>query len=411
MTKVGAPVDAWIECGIAAGGTVAARLIVKKLVGAPTKFAEVMPSVQAILAPSEPDGPRQRIALIGELVASPPSPELQTIARPALRALLRDCGTDADATTSELVDRLVRFADDAALRADRPTLPGPSKSHADAPALSLRWPASDAGALPVCDAALLSGDRLVVALGVRILARDGRTLAHIDQPAARLVVADHGARALAIAPRGQVHRIARLDLVERRGAHWCDAELDHTASTYDGDLWLVTRGRKVLAIDTTASRWRAAWGIELDHPHARATVRRDGDRFALGVHDGDDLEHWYYEGFTLRARKPWQRSGVARSEHVTPWPRHKDELPFVVRDIEHPSLAVEIAGDLAATHVAAHVSVCKLGGRALAALSLEGAATASMRLSGTLLTIGDDRGRVLVIDLARPGVRLDLRTA
>jgi hypothetical protein len=49
-------------------------------------------------------------------------------------------------------------------------------------------------------------------------------------------------------------------------------------------------------------------------------------------------------------------------------------------------------------------------GRGLASILLPGASHAAIRLSGRLLTIGDDRGRVLVLDLDRREVLRRLRT-
>jgi hypothetical protein len=418
-------VEAWIDRGIALEGTAAARLFVKKLVVAPSTFPTVAPAILSILGAPDEDFVRQRVAMVEELVRSPTSAELQTIARPALRALLRDCGVGAEEATTDLVERLIKFADDAALRADRPPVPVARRrlSLVDRGSpVELVWSAHDAGAVPVHDAAVLPGDRLLLALGelgVRILGRNGRTIAQIDQPATRLVVADHGGRALAIASRGNVRRIARLDLVERRGAYWCDAEVHDCASTFDGDLWIATRGSEVFAVDTTASRWRAVWGVEVEPRGARCSVRRDGHWFVVGVHAGEELEHWHYEGFTLRARKPWPRNGT---EYVVVPPK-MNALPFVVRDPEDATASdvatissVQIGSDLAivnrwtdagpsitCTHLKVH--------RMLASLRLDGATAANLRLADGLLTIGDDRGRVIVFDVDRGVIRRDLRTS
>src|SRR5262249_24579881 len=95
-----------------------------------------------------------------------------------------------------LLARLLRFADDAALRADRPAIAAashtPSSVERAAP-VELRLPAADSGAMPVLDAAVLPGGKLLLALGelgARMIGRDGRTVAQIDQPAARLIVSD-----------------------------------------------------------------------------------------------------------------------------------------------------------------------------------------------------------------------------
>jgi hypothetical protein len=414
-------VESWIDRGIALEGTAAARLLVKKLVVAPSSFDKVAPAMLAILGASDLDAVRHRATMIEEILRSPTNAALQTIARPALRALVRDCGVGGEGARSDLVERLIKFADDAALRADRPGFPAARRRPSlldRAHAVELSWSAHDVGAVPVYDAAMLPGDRLLLALGelgVRIIGRSRRTIAQIDQPATKLVISDHGSRALAIIPRGQVQRVARLDLIERRGAYWCDAEFDSGASTFDGDLWIAARGSEVLAIDTTAARWRAAWGVEVEPKQALCSVRRDGHWFVIAVRDGGQLEHWHYEGFTLRARRPWQMT-----EFV---PARLNDARIVARDVENESFFsadqiedAELADDYvvqkirAKTGLYAWITHDKLN-RKLADFRLEGATAASLRLTDKLLTIGDDRGRVIVFDVERGVVRKDLRTS
>jgi hypothetical protein len=139
---------------------------------------------------SDTEATRQRMAMVEELVGSSRTPELQTIARPALRAFVRDCGAGAPGTTSQLLEKLAKFTDDAALTTDMPAIAAAARpSVLDRGAtIDLQWSAHDAGALPVYDAALLPGDRLLLALGelgVRIVSRTGRTIAQIDQPATK----------------------------------------------------------------------------------------------------------------------------------------------------------------------------------------------------------------------------------
>lgn len=141
-----------------------------------------------------------------------------------------------------------------------------------------------------------------------------------------------------------------------------------------------------------------------------------GTAKSQAVRDGDELEHWYYEGFTLRARKPWVRCA---GEHVVPRPANQGT--FIVRDpddvpagdVAHVS-AIEVAGEVAVVGRLAAAGIeltCShLTAHTLAHLKLAGARTASIRLVGTLVTIGDDRGRVIVFDLERGVVRRELRT-
>jgi MoxR-vWA-beta-propeller ternary system domain bpX6 len=439
---------AWIDRGIAAGGAVAARLLVKKLVIAPDDFPDVVPAILAILDDPEPDAVRHRRALIDELVDAPKNPALCAIARAAVRSLVRDHGAAIDDASNMQLNRLLRFAGDPALYADRPTITMAARARTAVVRIgpiALRWPASDSGAMPVHDAAVLPGGRLLLALGelgVRMIGRDGRTVAQIEQPAVRLVVSDHGTRALAIAPRGRVQRIARLDLVERRGVHWCDAECDGGAATFDGDLWIATRGREILAVDTMAARWRAVWGLETDVPSAarvprsvdslfnamepatvRCVIRREGPWFAIESSCGDAHEHWYFEGFTLRRRGDCE---LADARFVAAWLACREWLAVTPGCLcskageialeDAPVIALEVEADLAAVaQRSAHGVTVTVGDlssyRALAVLELEATTEVSLRLAAGVLTLGDDRGRGIVLDPRTGVVARDLRVS
>lgn len=425
-------IEAWIDRGIEGGGTAAARLMIKKLVVAPHAFATVGPKILDVLDARDRSGrrsaeeTRRRIALIKELLAAPSCPELRTIARPALRSYVRDVGAGAMGATPDLVDGLLRYADDAALRADRPRLePAPRGDVllSRPQPISIRWSASDAGGLHVHDAATLPGDRTLVALGelgVRILGKTGKTIAHLEQPAMRLVVADSGTRAIAIAPRGQVSRLARIDLIERRGEHWCDTEIDSASTTFSGDVWLVTRKQQVFAADATANRWRALWGVDMPVTFIHPVVRRDGKYFC--IEDAVSGEMWFYEGFTLRQRDvkvdvEYARiSGACASQtwiaatdtHVR-GPDWTVMLPFAGA----PDALAANGSYVAVTQQGpdgAVVSIVHRGAtRIIARLYLDGASDVRTRLAEDTLTLADNRGRVATLDLETGALFRDMR--
>ena len=111
---------------------------------------------------------------------------------------------------------------------------------------------TDTGTMEVHDAAVLPGGRLLVALGeagVRMLSPEGKTLVHFDQPAERIVISDHGDRAIVVTRRGGSSRTARIDLIRRRAERWFDANLHDFANSFDGSIWFVTNEHGVYAID------------------------------------------------------------------------------------------------------------------------------------------------------------------
>jgi len=261
-----------------------------------------------------------------------------------------------------------------------------------------------------------------------------------------------------------VQRIARLDLIERRGAYWCDAECDGGAATFDGDLWIVTRGREVLAVDTTAARWRAVWGIETDVPVARhsarrtlrgigavsdlettgrfrrvgrspggepatvrCTLRREGAWFAIEASSDGAHEHWYYEGFTLRSRRDCELDGeLLDATFVAAWIAQQELIIVTDNEVrglggtialgDAPAIALEIEADLAVIAQRREDGVTVTVGdlasyQAIAILDLAAASTVSVRLVAGVLTLGDDRGRVIVIDPRAGTVLRDLRVS
>ncbi|MFO0588728.1 MAG: bpX6 domain-containing protein [Polyangiaceae bacterium] len=132
--------------------------------------------------------------------------------------------------------------------------------------IEIRIHPDDAGALPIFDAAELPDGRFLVALGEagsRLISRTGRTLARFSEPAHRIVISDHGDRALVLATRGEAQRIARIDIAGKREQAWCDARLDLFAETFDGSIWYVVRGRTLSAIDAIDTGWSALWS----YPH------------------------------------------------------------------------------------------------------------------------------------------------
>jgi hypothetical protein len=151
---------------------------------------------------------------------------------------------------------------------------------------------------------------MLVALGeagARLLRPDGTALAHFDVPAFRLVPSVHGDRALALAPRGELLRVSRLDLSARRAEPWCEARVDAFASSYDGNLWFVSEGHTALGVDALARDWRALWRVTQVGQRVLA-VAQEGAQLSLLAAEGEGRgEVWTYGlsgGPTLRSRRP-----------------------------------------------------------------------------------------------------------
>ncbi|WP_344345039.1 hypothetical protein, partial [Kitasatospora putterlickiae] len=158
-----------------------------------------------------------------------------------------------------LFDRLLRRADPLTA-ADLPRPRPPPRPRVTAPAYTA---ADRPGTLPVLDAALLDSGSLLVACGqagVRLLAPDGRTRAHWDTPADRLVLADHGGSALLVEDHGpDLRGFARLDLATRTVRPWTTLRARRAAPSYDGRHLLASDGEGIVVLDTLAARPTVVW--------------------------------------------------------------------------------------------------------------------------------------------------------
>jgi len=276
--------------------------------------------------------------------------------------------------------------------------------------------------------------------GVRLLTRGGRTVAELDQPAHRLVVSDHGDRAIALARRGDSWRLARLDFSLRRAEPWCEARLDAFALDYDGALWFVAGPDGLLAAETAAKRLEGAWGLSR-LPGSALAIARTTARCSLAL-AGDPSEVWTYElpSLTLRRRDPVPIAPVIRRTHrvaispegvlAEPSPGgvagkqillqihglHIQDGPVVEIPLDASGRPGEpaITGDWAALPVYSSEGACvyllHLPSAAVRAEVALGRSTkVALRLTDQYLTLADDRGRVVVLDLENGQVRRDFR--
>ncbi|HEY7545766.1 MAG TPA: hypothetical protein VID27_12820, partial [Blastocatellia bacterium] len=313
-------------------------------------------------------------------------------------------------------------------------------------ALWIEVSASDAGTIPATDAAFLPNGRMVVAMGeagVRVLTREGKVAAHIDQPAHRLVVSDHGDRVIAMAKRGEVWRLARIDLLTLRGEDWCEARVDAFAPDYDGSIWFIGEGENFYAIDALAKRFDALWRVP-DVDARVVGVARTSSRVRFLAAGFSEVEDWNYElpMMTLRGRAetylvPSGYLCMNFCASISAEGFIADQSEFLGMEIEEgrlhqlgsslkPRLRIFRNGfplrDIAITiedcrplppvinsawiaspvirdkgALITLVDVNEGGSRLF--VSLGGSSMVSVRLSSKAMTVADDRGRLIVVDL------------
>ncbi|HEY4590703.1 MAG TPA: hypothetical protein VII86_15860 [Thermoanaerobaculia bacterium] len=435
----------WMDLAIDQGGAPAGRMLARKIALAPEPFVEVRGAARRLLESWRAEGAPARLAFADTLRRGDRSPVSATLARAAVRAIARDSGRFGARMEPADLRQLAAFAGDGALRADALALPIPARTLwiTRGEPLEVEIAARDAGTRPAYDAAFLPNGLTAVALGeagVRLLTRGGRTVAELDQPAHRLVVSDHGDRAIALARRGDSWRLARLDFSLRRAEPWCEARLDAFAPDYDGALWFVAGPDGLLAADATAKRLEGSWGLSR-LPGSALAIARSAARCSLAL-SGDPSEIWTYElpSLTLRRRDPVPIAPVIRRTHriaiaaegalAEPSPGgaagkqillqihgwHIQDGPMVEIPLDASGRPGEpaIAGDWAALPVFSSEGACVYlihlpSGAVRAEVALGRSTKVALRLTPQYLTLADDRGRVVILDLENGQVRRDFR--
>lgn len=339
----------WMNRVIKGGGVPAARMYARRLALFPDTDDLWQTEAMTLLAGEDEVSAVERLAFISEITrpdtwTSPETVLLQRmLARVAVRTLARD--TFRGVLEPKLYDALLQTAADPVLKADAPKMrevlsavPAAlqhrvlrERSPAEPPLVVAE---NDTGLVPVHDAAYLPSRRTLVALGemgVRLLSPDGRTLREwTTVPAHRLVPADSGNVAVALARRGSLWRLTRLDLVTGAVTPWCDAEIPVFAPDSDGSLWMValpkgggTEALAAIDLQGAPDRLASLWRTSLEEGRFVAIARSSSACMALTMHKRSERasftmpspleltsewQEWRFEmpSLTMRNRSHWE---------------------------------------------------------------------------------------------------------
>ena len=261
----------WMRRAAAIGGRPGARSLARLISVARDGYTEFRTQAFELLQSDSVEEAPARTEFAETLRKEPRSPETQTLARLAARAILRDSGQGLQSLGPIPLRQLIDYSGDGALRADvPPRSPGRKVEINDlGAARQYSIAASDRGSTQISEAVLLPNGTCAVALGevgLKLITRDGRTIAHFDEPADRVVVSDSGGKFITMAHRGSVWCLSRVDVQSRRIAPWCHAEISRFTTTFDGATWYMASGQDLYAIDATSQRLDALWRIpDLGH--------------------------------------------------------------------------------------------------------------------------------------------------
>jgi hypothetical protein len=434
---------AWIDRALATESPAATALLTRKLERCPERFPEIRDTAVRVLEADDAEGVQRRLLLAGALADMPPAAGLPPLARAAARSVVRDAGLYRRAGYAGVLRKLVQQAGDGALRTDLPridTRPEPPLATWSRP-FEMTVDAAHVGTGPVLDAVFLSSGRMLVArgeAGAFLLSRQGRTMAHFDVPVHALVISDHEDRAIGVAYRGEMRRLYRLDLVSQRAEVWCDTDIVAFAPDYDGRRWFVAN-TDLYAIDVTRPRFEATWHVSDVTPvPVGLQIARSDSRLCVFV-PLPERQVWMYElpRLILRERREVARPNESRAatpaisktglllEHASDelgalevrWETGRDERPsigLIEEDSGEAAGPLAVDGDWAAVSVRGRerMRVVLLDAREMrprAVLRLDRTRDVRLRFGAGKLTIADDLGRLLVLDLHEGWLIRDLR--
>jgi hypothetical protein len=139
--------------------------------------------------------------------------------------------------------------------AQRPLIQRVDCVHIDAPPTGMH---------AIFDAVAIEPGRYLLALGdtgAAIVDSHGKITPRFEVPAYRLIRAHSGQMALALAKRGDVWRVSRLNLGLRIAEDLGVLEFEFCAPEFDGIAWTVASGKRIRVLDVSTSLDKVLWHV------------------------------------------------------------------------------------------------------------------------------------------------------
>jgi hypothetical protein len=249
----------WLDRAIQLGGPAGARMLARKASMGPLAFSELLGSVRALAEEPSLEAAGERVAFARELLGSPSNSESAALARIVARGAVRDCALEIPGLLTRR--EIARLVGSGPFASDLPELPGHgSTSHTAA--VDHTVAESDVGTLPLVDTIWLDDGKVLLALGeagVRLISREGRTVAEWPARAHALVRSDHSDRVLILARAGTSTHVTLLNMRERKTIPLFDAQLTAWAPDFDGGIWFVGTTAGLQAIDMLQPGFKSLW--------------------------------------------------------------------------------------------------------------------------------------------------------
>jgi hypothetical protein len=326
----------WLLAAEAAGGSLAIGALVKRAVLLPDTLSTYETWIEKLR--NDPERVVERAALAQALLTHKThSPALAWLAAATVRAMICDqAGPHAHLTQNQL-QTLVKMSKDKLLQADLPgsALPqnkllNQSLERVSAP---LSFTAPERGNRTLCDAVPLTDGRYLLALGeagASMVEASGKTAFHFPVPAETIVLGHSRQVALALARRGDVWRICKLDLVNRSATDLGVLMLDAFAKNYDGTTWTVGRGSQLRVVDVDRG-FETVWHVG-DLPGQVAFLREDERNESVLLDTPHNFQLWHYR---LPDRRLLSREPVPEKRQEHSWQVYKAAGRTIEFWIEH----------------------------------------------------------------------------
>jgi hypothetical protein len=426
---------AWNDHLIQRGGPAAGRALARKVALTEEEgAADAAGRAAALLRDGEAARGEERHGFCAQLAELPAGEARARLLPLAARSALRDGLARPHARNLALLRGLGAACPDPLLAQELALLALTGRASAPPDGERFVFAAHDAGALEVRAVTRSPGGALALGLGeagVALLDARGRVRLRDPAPIEAFVSATHGGRALGLARRGRALQIYQIDLERGRCDFWCEAPLDAWAASYDGLTWLVAQGEQLLAVDTLVrgGALEAIWRAPALPGRARLVAWSPRGAAALIQHDAPEIWRFDVPAMTLRARTPGG-AGAAAATALTPggvlaralgpdgdgpqrvaiWADPGPDKPPALISLDGADGARE-PWLLALSEACAVVGARRNGEVLIWALalkpartsfyvSLQGARGACAHLDEDVLTLADDRGRVLAFSLA-----------
>jgi hypothetical protein len=306
----------WLASAEAGGGQLAARALVKRALLLPdtlSAYAEYLTALR-----DERELHRERGAIAEALLALKGNlGQASQLARILAPATLVDQLSGVGKLNKRELQKLLKLTNDRLLSADLPSqaLPVEIREPLLERSTAQQFEAPMAGNRPILDAVPLEEGRYLLGFGeagAAVVDSRGAILLRFTVPAERLVIAYSRQLALALAQRGDVWRVSRLDLSNRRTTDLGVLGFEHFADEFDGIAWSVASNRQIRVIDTARSLQTVLWQVhDLPGPVCAISSNDQIEQWLIAKED-QNMELWCY---SLPERRLDSRNMVTMSDN------------------------------------------------------------------------------------------------